>query len=93
MNQLTLTLDPPRARSSDPLTSHRAARNARQFAAGHAQLILDALAQGPASYKEIAARCGLEQHAVARRLKELEGAKLITRTDDTRDGCAVWRVA
>ena len=92
MQQMTLTLDPPRARTRDPLTSHRAARNARQFAAGHAALIIDALAS-PGTYKEIAERCGLERHAVARRLKELETAGRVRRTAAERDGCAVWEAA
>lgn len=92
MNQLCLTLDQPRARRADPLTSHRAARNARQFAAGHAALILDALAV-PGTYKQIAERCGLEPHAVARRLKEIETAGLVRRTDREHEGCAIWERA
>ena len=57
-----------------------------------AALILDALAS-PGTYKEIAERCGLERHAVARRLKELETAGRVRRTADEREGCAVWEAA
>lgn len=88
MNQLDLVL--PLARRGDPETSHRAARNARQFVAGHSALILEALTE-PGTYKEIADRCGLERHAVARRLKELERAQEVERTADEREGCTVWR--
>lgn len=93
MNQLALTFEPVRARRSDPATSQRSARNARQFAAGHFSLILDALAHGDGTFKEIAERCGLERHAVARRLPELLQAGKVVRTDVDREGCAVWRLA
>lgn len=90
MDQMALTLDPPRARRTDPQTSQRAGRNARQFAAGHAALILEALASGAGTFRELAQRCGLEPHAVARRLKELEAAGKVRRTAEERDGCTVW---
>lgn len=100
--QLALTFEPVRSRSRDPETSQRAGRNARQFAAGHFALILDALADDVGrTYKQIAERCGLEQHAVARRLKEMEAAGLVRRKEVGRNekgvmqyveanGCAIW---
>lgn len=93
VDQLALTFDPPRARRTDPATSHRAARNARQFATGHFALILGALESGPGTFKEIAERCGLERHAVARRLPELQQAGRVKRTGVERDGCAEWWLA
>ena len=76
-----------------PLAATLPAALTRQFAAGHFALILDALAQGPATFKEIAERCGLERHAVARRLPELRDAGKVRRTDQERDNCAVWSLA
>lgn len=93
MNQLALTFEPPRARRTDPATSQRAARNARQFTAGHFALILDALAHGPGTFKEISRRCNLERHAVARWLSELQQAGRVKRTGLERDGCAEWTLA
>lgn len=93
MNQLALTLDPVRARKRDPETSQRAGRNARQFAAGHFALILDALSQGPGTAKEIALRSGLDYVAVARRMNELQQAGKVALTGEERDGCREWRLA
>lgn len=101
--QLTLLLPFPAARRLDPATSHDAARKAASFANNHSTLILAAMGHG-GTYKEIAARCGLERHAVARRLKELESVgrvcrKEIGRTDkgapiyEARNGCAIWWLA
>lgn len=91
--QLALTFEPVRSRSRDPEASQRAGRNARQFAAGHFALILDALAQGPGTAKEIALRSGLDYVAVARRMNELQQAGRITLTGEERDGCREWRLA
>ena len=93
MNQLALTLDPVRARKRDPETSQRAGRNARQFAAGHFALILDALALGPGTAKEIALRSGLDYVAVARRMNELQQAGKVALTGEERDNCREWRAA
>lgn len=82
--------EPARSRRSDPATSQRAASKVRQFDSGHFALIMEALAQGPANFKEIAERCGLERHAVARRLPELRDAGKVRRTDQEREGCAIW---
>jgi DNA-binding HxlR family transcriptional regulator len=91
MTQLCLVLTLPRARRADPATSHHAAAQVERFAGGHYRLILNALAQGSATFKEIAARSGLERHAVARRLPELQAALKVRTTDEIRDGCRVWR--
>lgn len=94
MNQMQLSFEPVRARSRDPVTSQRAATKARDFAAGHYGLILDALKRGgPGTFKELAERAGLERHAVARRLPELQALGQVTRGAETRDGCSVWRLA
>ena len=44
----TTYIDPPRARVSDPITSHQAAASAKDLAAQHHILILGALRRGPA---------------------------------------------
>lgn len=65
----------PRARRRDPSTSHIAAARFAGSGAQHAHhaRILAALRSRPGmTYTEIAEVTGLERHAVARRLKELE---------------------
>lgn len=65
--------DTPRARRSDPETSHIAADSAKDFAGAHQRILKDAVREFPGStYLELAQLTGLERHAVARRLKELE---------------------
>jgi hypothetical protein len=61
------------ARAGDKPTSKAAGLNARRrFARGHGRRILEALALGPATKDEIAARIGgLDQQQVARRMHEL----------------------
>lgn len=90
MQQIALTFEPVRSRSRDPETSHRAARNARQFAAGHMALILDALTLGPGTAKELAQRTGLDYVAVARRMNEIQQAGRVVLTGEVRDGCREW---
>lgn len=68
------------ARRSDPPTSKAAGRNSRRFAGGHCRKILDALAIGPGTKDEIAARCGLTEQQVARRMHELRRKGLVERT-------------
>jgi len=60
----------PLARSSDPVTSHEAARRAP--VAAHRVRVLEALRSGPAGQTEIARRCGLLPHEVNKRLADLE---------------------
>jgi len=94
MIQTTLTFEPVRARKRDPETSQESAAKVRAFASGHYGLILDALKRGgPGTFKELAERAGLERHAVARRLPELQSLGKVTRGAETRDGCSVWRLA
>lgn len=76
----TMTIDLPlwaAARRSDPPTSKAAGRNSRRFAGGHCRRILEALATGPGTKDEIAARCGLTEQQVARRMHELVGGGLV----------------
>ena len=85
----------PRARRSDPITSHAAADGASRFAASHAGRILEALQAGPASAKQIAAATGLTLVQVDRRLPELQRDGFVEvlhegGVDLVRDGCRVW---
>lgn len=92
MNQIAIDFEPVRARKRDPETSQRAAAKVRDFASGHYAKIMHALRDGgPGTYREIADRCGLERHAVARRLGEM-GSLGVYRTDAKRDGMAVWGI-
>lgn len=94
MNQMALTFEPVRARKRDPETSQRAASKVRDFAGSHYGMILDTLKlAGAGTFKELAERSGLERHAVARRLPELQALGKVTRGAETRDGCSVWRLA
>jgi DNA-binding HxlR family transcriptional regulator len=65
------------ARRHDPPTSKAAGRASREFAAGHGRLILEALAAGPGTKDELAARCGLTEQQVARRMHELRRRGLV----------------
>ena len=65
------------ARRTDPPTSQAAGRNSRRFAGGHCRRILEALALGPGTKDELAARCGLDEQQVARRMHELRRAGLV----------------
>lgn len=86
-----------RARRVDPATSKTAAGRAAEFAHGHHAIIVgDLVTRGPGTYVEIAERTGLDRHAVARRLKELERGRVVERMAETRPSpsgrdCAVWR--
>lgn len=92
MNQLSISFEPVRARKRDPETSKVAASKARAFAANHYNLIAAALRDAPGTYTEIAERCGLERHAVARRLPEMAHLG-VTKTAERRDGRTVWAIA
>jgi predicted Rossmann fold nucleotide-binding protein DprA/Smf involved in DNA uptake len=75
---------PPRARATDPATSHAAAKRAP--VAGHCAKVLEALAAGPAGQTEIARRAGLTVAAVSKRLPELRDAGRIERCGECRSG-------
>jgi predicted Rossmann fold nucleotide-binding protein DprA/Smf involved in DNA uptake len=77
---------PPRARATDPATSHAAAKRAASTAGGHREAIVEALAAGPAGQTEIARRAGLTVAAVSKRLKELRDAGRIERFGECRSG-------
>lgn len=72
------------ARSTDPATSHAAARLADAFKADHHARILAALkAIGPAGKDRIGKHAGITGEAAARRLPELERMGLAKPTGDT----------
>lgn len=90
--------DLPLFRRTDPDTSKAAGEAAREFLGEHERLILEALAAGPGTKDEIAARCGLSEQQVARRMAGIKRRGLVVDTGERRasaSGCAerVWRVA
>ena len=63
-----------KARRTDPVTSHMAAREATILAETHHRAIMDYLegiSPMSASYEDISRATGIEKHGVGRRLKEL----------------------
>lgn len=75
----------PRARNTDPSTSHMAAASVKVSAAIHHELIVDCLKRyGPMGKDTIAARANIngsaDGNAVARRLPELEKLGLVEQT-------------
>lgn len=100
MNQLSLTLEPPkartRARRTDPETSHKAAKNAELFVPSHSLRIEWALElHGDLTAKEIAERTGMTVVQVCRRLPEASRFKVVTKDGQPveRDGFRVWGLA
>lgn len=88
----------PLFRRKDPATSEAAAARVAEFAGEHERLILAALAVGDGTKDELAARCGLTEQQVVRRLRGMERAGTIARTDQTRPTASgrqatVWRAA
>lgn len=63
-----------RARNSDPISSHAAARKASFFADSHKGRIMAALQEGPRSSHGLAAMAGLTLVQTDRRLPELQSA-------------------
>lgn len=87
--------DHPRARNSDPETSHVAASRAKWFAPSHADQILAVLWRPMTCYR-IAALTGLTAVQVDRRLPELERDGHVIPTGETAIGpngtpCRLWR--
>ncbi len=83
----------PRARNSDPVTSHEAAARAESFVAGHEAKILGALHEAGfigMTAKEIADKTGLIDVQVNRRLSAMGERKVIRRNGARRGGCMVW---
>lgn len=90
-------LDMPRARATDPATSHRAAAMSVRFADSHGNRIVQALKEhGRMSPVGIGGMTGLTVVQVDRRLVELERAGRISQVKDEGgkpvvwNGCRVW---
>lgn len=86
----------PLFRQADPTTSKAAAERVSEFGGEYERLILQALSQGPAHKDCIAERCGLTEQQVVRRLRAMERAGLVERTNETRPTASgrqatVWR--
>ena len=99
MNQLSFLEEPPRARATDPSTSHDAASRAKALQADHHCLILGALGKyGPLGKDAIAARTRLDGVQVCRRLVELQRKGAIAPTGKTVQSTAgrperEWRLS
>lgn len=73
------------ARRTDPATSHVAAARTVEFRANHAGRILAALQDhGPMTVCELERVTGIPQHAIGKRMGELERAKVAAPTGETR---------
>jgi predicted ArsR family transcriptional regulator len=89
--------DLPLFRRTDPATSKIAGTAAKAFRGDHERRILEALAAGPGTKDEIAARIGtLSEQQVARRMHGLHRAGLVTPTGTTRPSASgrperVWQ--
>lgn len=87
----------PRARRTDPATSHQAAKAAAKVYKGHARLFLDALEKyGPLICEEAAEVTGAEYHALARICAPLRRTDAIeaagTRQNRKGLACTVWKI-
>lgn len=81
--------DEPSARSTDPATSHAAAKRARALAYTHADAITGALWR-PMTPRELEPLTGLTVVQIDRRRKELIEAGLVRLTGVERDGFQEW---
>lgn len=79
--QLALDLASPRARNTDPSSSHEAADRQRKGSANtDAMVVLACIKAMPGSTSaELAMFYGLDRHMVARRLPDLEERQLVRR--------------
>jgi predicted ArsR family transcriptional regulator len=85
VNQPTLWDARTKARTTDPATSHAAARAAAGTAADHHRTILDVMRCGTDwTADEIALHCHLDRHQIGRRLGELERAGKVRKSGATR---------
>lgn len=89
---------PPRARSTDPVTSFEAGDQAASFVNDHKAAILAWLKAHPEGgiKDEIAEGTGFTDIAIARRMKEMEREQTVERTGATRKtptgrNAFVWR--
>lgn len=81
----------PRARATDPVTSHMAADRSSQFASSHAGRILAVLRnEGAGSPEHISRFTGLSVVQIDRRLHEMQSKGLIRTTGATHNGFRVW---
>jgi hypothetical protein len=92
---LQLSIDFPRARASDPATSHLAASNASKFAESHAGRIHLALIGKNLTAHELSTITGLSVVQIDRRLPDLKRAGLarvqrLADGDVVRGGFRVW---
>lgn len=74
----------PRARTTDPPASHRAAEQMERSGAmrGQRKVCLEMISANPGkTSKELGAIGPLDRYQVARRTKELESMKLVTRIE------------
>lgn len=76
-------LDEPRARRSDPVTSHLAASQAKDLSKVHHALILGALRRGAAGVDRIGQLTRLDAHQVGKRMAELQKARAVKLTGET----------
>ncbi len=84
----------PAARRADPVTSHEAARQVTASGArdGQARDTLIALRANPgATTAELSVRTGIDRHAVARRMPELEKLGLVRRGEPKKCGATKRR--
>ena len=87
MTQMGLTFDPPRARRSDPVTSHLAAQEMYETGAAdrQAQSVLGMVQMRPGMTSAgLAAHFGADRYMVARRLPELEARGLVRKGKSIR---------
>lgn len=97
--QLSLITDPPRARRTDPATSHAAAKSAKSLQHNHhGNILLVLYGCGPLGVDGIAVRCGLTGHQVGKRMIELERLGLVAQTGKTVPSTSgrsqrEWRIA
>lgn len=90
---------PPRARTSDPPTSHAAARSMADAASEQQSRILLALSDGgPGTVHDLAWRCiGLNEHQIGRRVSELAANGRIRecglKAGPSGRMCRLWEIA
>lgn len=78
-------LPAPRARYSDPSTSHDAAASMRRAASAQCATVLSALRElGKAGAEQIATAAGMTAYAARKRLPELQDAGLVQPTGELR---------
>ena len=82
----------PRARRTDPATSHEAAQTVDTTKMENAVLSTLGLYRSGLTSKEIADLSGFSLVTISPRMKPLEAKGKVVRTTDRRDKCTVWRI-